>query len=185
MYRTVTASPGDLVNWLASQRTNRNVLPLEGEISSLPNESSDYWEWDDFSLALAAAKRIWANEAGLKLSITVSDNDPQSRGCSIEFDCHSPALVLHSGSVQVSLIAGTLKAVAWALALGSGRGLAATKRAANLVQDLRDAAEKRQTRQGIQPIARLDKLKNSELENERAVVILLQGLLSTDLCLFH
>src|SRR4030095_7572683 len=33
MYRTVTASPGDLVNWLASQRTNRNVLPLEGEIS--------------------------------------------------------------------------------------------------------------------------------------------------------
>lgn len=181
-FRSLTSQAKDWSAW-TSWITANDRLPAS-EIARFNASESGLPEWAALDLVLTAAKRIWRNQGDrtqeVAVMMSVSDLDPSSGG-ELELSGQHPALVFHQGSIKVSLILGGLRAAGFSVAFLQSRGLARSRRAANLTEALRTDAER-----GGQAISlhRLDKLPKDRLAGARAVIICLHGFLSTDVGLF-
>src|SRR5262249_51523903 len=158
MYRPLFNPTFDWTSWTSWLRRGEKSLVPGAEVFG----SDELTEWEALRSVLAAAKRMWINQGEraheLVAAMTISQSEVD-RNAVIEFEGRRPALVFHGGSIKISLISRFLRATGFAVSFLPGRGLAASKRAANLAEALRKAAEQRSA---VERLERLDVMGRGE-----------------------
>jgi hypothetical protein len=158
------------------------------------NDVDELEDLDKIRLALGLAEAVWSQEdpgpdgarAGLAMVLAVAEV-----GNVLELDMEEPALLWYPGSILSKITeakSSVITAGAWCIALARGHGAAASAIADNLVEDLRTASlnQLRRADAGILDLERLDSAEEGAFRSLRfeAVVILLHGMLSTDIGTF-
>lgn len=138
-------------------------------------------ESDRLAFALSLANELWRgveNIEYLQAVLAISED-----GDELEARLEKPALMLRSGSVQPLLLTAmplARKLGKWGLGLYVWweYGIAPSEWAQNLADALR---KRREEKGSFEPLSRLDRLGFDALKDKYAVIVLLHGLLSTDL----
>lgn len=153
--------------------------------------SEELDEREQFILALVLVDELWAMEKvptpkgyGMSLIVAVAEV-----GGAIEIEGEEPAFFLINGSIG-SMMTGmkpyTIRAAAWALSLVPTFPKSVTVFAASLVEEIRTRARDRIAQEDlpILDLTRLDDVKAGTLNNRSLILILIHGLLSTDIGTF-
>ncbi len=177
VYRALQSSPLDLQAWQEWQRRR----PMASTDQKTPESTGPIDDLDAIDAALELASEIWRSQSDELLCLGWSLPDPEVNPQAIlEFQGENPGLLFHRGSLIVRLLKGTLKVPGFAITLWSGRGLAPSDRAENLVEDMR---QKAQTLPAVEQLRRLDKW-HGDINHLQAIIIFLHGLFSTDIGVF-
>jgi hypothetical protein len=141
--------------------------------------------FDDADLALMAAcsyvRDLWRTATDIKDFngvLTVARPDRDTR---LDINVNQPGLVLHEGSLIATLAIGALSVFRWSLGLFSARGIGGSARAKRVMEDFRTSALNSGS---VARLERLDNLPPDYLKGKTAVIVLMHGLLSTDVGLF-
>jgi pimeloyl-ACP methyl ester carboxylesterase len=177
-------------DWVANQE--RYDLELLARVRNLePDEMENI---DQIQLVLGIAEAVWSQEEqgpdgtrpGLALVFAIAEV-----GGTLELEIEEPALIWSQGSILSRLTApGSLAftAGAWCIALARGHGAAASVIAQDLVESLRTERRNQYRLIDIEllDLERLDSDSITRASSLRysAIVILIHGLLSTDLGTF-
>jgi hypothetical protein len=143
-------------------------------------------------VALTLAAEIWLHDSpaggpGLRAVVVLAE--PGSRLDVLDFE--SACLLWHEGSFEqllgpaLSLAGYAIQAGAFMLSLVPGRGAAGSSIAFNIVEDTRNAAVKEYTAAGLTDLIPPRLTIDTAIENgDEPVILLLHGLLSTDIGTF-
>ena len=201
VYRALQSTSLNLEAWEMWQERRAVALPQwtrPAGSTDIIKESADVTV--EIDLGLFAASEIGRNqgEEVHQLSVALSIPDPETNAPALlEYEGENPGLLFQKGSIRAVLIRETLKVAGFGIALWSGRGLAASRRADLIVEDMRSKALKIQASNfeqfktelsgnvpDLAKLERIDKMDSDKLKGKQAVILFLHGLLSTDVGVF-
>lgn len=139
---------------------------------------------DTLNAVLGMARDLWSRQENdvddLRVAVLVADS--HHRGYSfLRIRSEKPALVIHSGSVAGIIAASlrTLRVPLFAILFIRGRGVMPR----HLTENLRDAIRTRMA-VGSESLMQLKDITKVHVQNKKGIVLLLHGLLSSDLGTF-